>query len=108
MASKLIQLEDDLYVEAEVDEKKAKEISGGSADRVESSFEKIKPILLKTCRPIAETWKELNKEMTVGQAEIELGLSFEGEGNLFITKAKTAANIRVKLILKPGNMEDGK
>ena len=102
MASKLIQLEDGLYVEAEVDEESAEELSGGSIKKVESSFDRIKPLLLKTCRPIAETWKELNKEMTIGQAEIELGLSFEGEGNLFITKAKTAANIRVKLILKPG------
>ena len=102
MASKLIQLEDGLYVEAEVAETKAREISGGVADQVDSSFDKIKPILMKACKPIVETWKELNKEMKIDQAEIELGLSFEGEGNLFITKAKTSANITVKLVMKPG------
>ncbi len=102
MGSKLIELDGGTLVEAVVDDNKAKEIAGGAADKVESSFEKIRPILINACKPVLETWKELNKEMTVDQAEIQLGLSFEGEGNLFVTKAKAGANITVKLILKPG------
>ncbi len=103
MGSKLIKLDDGILIEAEVDDKKAKEIAGGAADKVESSFEKIRPILLNACRPVVDTWKELNKEMTIDQAEIQLGLSFEGEGNLFVTKAKAGANLTVKLVLKPGD-----
>lgn len=39
--------------------------------------------------------------MNIEQAEIELGLSFEGEGNLYITKSKAGASLTVKLTLKP-------
>lgn len=39
--------------------------------------------------------------MSIEQAEVELGLSFEGEGNLFVTKSTLGANLKIKLILKP-------
>ncbi|OEU83371.1 MAG: hypothetical protein BA873_15980 [Desulfobulbaceae bacterium C00003063] len=102
MGSKLIKLNDGTLIEAEVNNGEAKEIASGLADKVNSSFEKIRPILTSVCKPITETWKELSKEMTIDQAEIQLGLNFEGEGNLFITKSKAGANITVKLVLKPG------
>lgn len=101
MAAKLIELEDGTLVEVEVSEDQAQQISGGFADKVSSSFEKIKPILLNTCKPVTEVWKELNKDMEIDQAQIQLGLSFEGEGNLFVTKSKAGANISVTLTLKP-------
>jgi len=101
MATKLIELKDGTLVEVEVSEAHAQQISGGFADKVSSSFDKIKPILLNTCRPIADVWKEINKDMQIDQAQIQLGLSFEGEGNLFITKSKAGANISVTLTLKP-------
>ena len=101
MATKLIELNNGALVEVEVSEDQAREISGGLADKVETSFDKIKPLLLNLCRPFTETWKELNKEMNVDQVEVQLGLSFEGEGNLFVTKSKAGANLTVKLTLKP-------
>ena len=101
MATKLIELEDGILVEVEVPEEQSQQISGGFAERVNITFEKIKPVLLKVCYPITETWKELSKEMQIEQAEVELGLSFEGEGNLFITKSTIGANLKIKLALKP-------
>lgn len=101
MASKLIKLEDGTLVEVEVSDNEAKHIANSAADRVNTTFDKIKPILIKTCRPIAAAWKELNQEMHIEQAEIEIGFSFEGEGNLFVTKAKANSNLKVTLTLKP-------
>lgn len=102
MASRLIELEDGTLVEIEVPENEAQPISGGAADRIsDSTIDKIKPIILKACKPISEVWKELNKDMSIEQAEIELGLGFEAEGNLYITKAKGNANLMVRLTLKP-------
>ena len=101
MNTKLIQLEDGTLVEVEVPEDQAQPISGGLASRVNESFDKIRPILIRTCRPIAEAWKEINQDMDIEQAEVQLGLSFEGEGNLYITKSKAGANLTVKLVLKP-------
>jgi hypothetical protein len=46
-------------------------------------------------------WQELNREMSVDQAEVELGLGFQGEGNLFVTKAVGRANFTVKLTMSP-------
>ena len=101
MATKLIQLDDDILVEVEVPPEQAQPISGGAADRVNATFDKIRPILVKTCRPIAAAWKEINQDMNIEQAEIQLGFNFEGEGNLYITKSKATANLTVKLVLKP-------
>ena len=103
MATKLIELGDGTLVEVEVPPDQAQAISGGLADRVNETFDKIRPILVKTCRPIADAWIEINKDMNIEQAEVELGLSFEGEGNLYVTKSKASANLTVKLVLKPKN-----
>jgi len=101
MPTKLIQLDDGTMVEIEVPQDQAQQIAGGFADKVNSTFDKIRPILLNVCRPVTEAWKELNKEMNIEQAEIQIGLSFEGEGNLYITRSKAGANLTVKLVLKP-------
>jgi hypothetical protein len=102
MASRLIELQDGTLVEIEVPENKAKPISGGAADKIkDATIDKIKPIILKACKPISEVWKELGKDMNIEQAEIELGLGFEAEGNLYITKAKGNANLTVTFTLKP-------
>jgi len=101
MASKLIQLQDGTLVEVEVDERQAKPISNRAADKVEAAIDGIHDTILKACKPLSAVWRELNKDLLIDQAEIELGLGFEAEGNLYITKAKGSANLVIKLTLKP-------
>ncbi|MCP4697589.1 MAG: hypothetical protein GY862_12175 [Gammaproteobacteria bacterium] len=101
MATKLIELEDGTFVEVTIPGDQIEQISGGTAERVDGAVDRIKPILLKTCKPIMAVWEELNKEMTIDQAEVELGIGFEAEGGLFVAKGKANANLTVKLILKP-------
>ncbi len=101
MNTKLIELEDGILVEVEVPEDQAQQISSRFADKVNTTFDKIKPILLKTCRPVAAAWKELNQDMQIEQAEVEIGFNFEGEGNIYVTKAKAGSNLKIKLLLKP-------
>jgi hypothetical protein len=101
MGSKLIKLDDETLVEIEVSDDEIAEISYRGARHVSASLDRVKPILLKACRPIAEVWRELNQDVQIAQAEVEIGFSFEGEGNIYITKAKASSNIKVKLILKP-------
>ena len=62
--------------------------------------DKIKPIIMNAIRPLSSAWKEISQELYIDQAEVELGLSFEGEGNIYITKAKAGANLNIKLTLK--------
>jgi len=65
------------------------------------TIDRIKPILMKVAKPILEVYKELDKDMEVREAELELGLGFEAQGNLFITQAKGNANLKIKLKLAP-------
>ena len=106
MATRLIELEDGILVEAEVPEDEAKPISTNVIKEVKSSFAKVKPILVSISRPIAEAWQEINQDMDIEQAEVEVGFNFEGEGNLYITKGKAGANLKVKLVLKPKQSEN--
>ncbi len=101
MPSKLIKLEDGVFVEVEVPEKQSRQLSGKFADKVKANIDKIKPVLTSVVQPILETWDEVNQKMNVEQAEAELGLSFDLEGNLYITKVSAAANLTIRLVLKP-------
>ncbi len=101
MPTKLIRLDDDILVEVEVPPDQAQPISGGIADRVAASLEKIRPVLRSITYSLAADWRELSEKVRVDQAELEFGLSFEGEGNLYITKSKVAANLTVRMVLKP-------
>ncbi len=100
MASKLIRLEDGTLVEVEVPEDEVRQIAGSKAEKVTAAFDEIKPVLLKTCQPIAAALKEVRDEVGLEQVEMELGLSFEVEGNVYITKAKLGANLIVRMTLK--------
>lgn len=101
MSSKLIQLEDGVFVEVEVPEKQSRQLAGNFADKVHANLDKIKPILTSVVQPIVATWNEINQDMVLEQAEAEVGLRFDFEGNVYITKASASANITIRLVLKP-------
>jgi len=105
MPSKLIQLEDGVFVEVEDPELPSQQLSGSLADKVHANIDKIKPILISIVQPILETWDEVNQKMNIEQAEAELGLSFDLEGNVYIAKVSAAANITIRLVLKPKNIQ---
>lgn len=108
MATRLIELENGILVEAEVseDEAEATATSTNLIKGVKSAFAKVKPILISISRPIAEAWQEINKDMEIEQAEVEVGLNFEGQGNIYIAKGKGGTNLKVKLVLKPKKLEN--
>jgi len=101
MATKLIQLADGTLVEAEVAESEARPISGGAAERVASSFEKIEPVLVSVCKPVIKAWKAIGDQLQVESMQVELGLSFEGEGGIFVSRAKAGANLVVTITVTP-------
>lgn len=101
MPTTLIQLEDGILVEVDAADGEFHKISGGDARKVEGSLDQLKPLLIKSCQPILSAWSELNKKMIIEGAEIELGINFEAEGNVYLAKAKAGSNLSIKLILKP-------
>ena len=100
MASKLIKLDDGTLVEVEVGGDAVQQISGGLAEKVDATMNKIKPVLLKTCQPIVAAVKDLREDVDLEQVEVEVGLSFDVEGNIYITKANFGANVLVRMTLK--------
>lgn len=100
MPSKLIELEDGILVEVETRTGESREISGGFAEKVDSALDRIQPIMIKACRPILAMCRELENDNQIESAEVELGFSFEAEGNVYLAKMKSGANIVVKLKVK--------
>lgn len=100
MATKLIRLQDGTLVEVEVMEGEVQQIASSKAKKVDAAFNEIKPVLLQTCKPIAEALREIRDEVGLEQVEMELGVSFEIEGNVYITKATLGANVIVRMTLK--------
>ncbi len=107
MATRLIQLADGTLVEVEASSDDVQQISFKYADKVEETIERVKPILVRACEPVVGAWEELSKVTNVESAEVELGLSFEGEGNVYVTKAKAGANLTVRLVLKQKPTSEG-
>ena len=103
MSKKLIELENGLMMEVEVPESEIEMISGGSdmVEKVQTSMGTVEKMLLQSVQPIINTYNTLNQEVTLDSAEVEVGIGFSAEGNIFIAKGNANANLKVKLVLKP-------
>jgi hypothetical protein len=100
MISKLIQLEDGTLVQVEATGNERQQISGGGAEKVEATFDKIKPVLLNVCQPLVATVKGLRDYVDLEQVEVEVGLSFDIEGNIYVAKTSLGTNVLVRMTLK--------
>jgi len=101
MASELIKLKDGTLIEIENSENDIEQISGGVANKVDENIDIIVPILKRVIAPLKNTFNELNKDMSIEKAEVEIGLGFEAGGDVFIVKGTAKANLTVKLTLLP-------
>lgn len=100
MTNHFIELQDGIRIEVEPNEEQLQRISGGT-NRVDSSIDAIRPLLLKACKPIVSVWQELNQDLSIEEANVEIPLGFEAEGNVFIARGKTNASLTLNLTLKP-------
>jgi len=106
MSKKLIKLANGLLMEVEVpvNEDGIQEISGGDdeiLDRVEASLGTVEKMLIQSVQPIVNAYNVLNQDVILEKAEVEIGIGFSAEGNIFIAKGNASANLKVKLVLKP-------
>jgi len=101
MASELIKLADGILLEVENSDNSVEQISGGSANQLDKNIDIVAPLLKKVIAPLKNTFDELNKDMSIEKAEVEIGLGFEAGGDVFIVKGKAKANLTVKLTLLP-------
>lgn len=100
MTGKLIQLEDGTFVQVDATEQEVQQIAGSIAKRVDAVFDKIKPTLLTVCHPVVAAVKELREEVDLEQVEVEVGLSFDFEGNVYVARTTLGTNVLVRMVLK--------
>jgi len=103
VAYKLIRLQEGTLVEVEVPQDALEQYADGIMNKMNSSVDQLRQTLVNICRPISAAWVLISQEMQVEGADVEVGLSFEAGGDLYIAKAKTGAHFTVKLKLKPLN-----
>ncbi|MFY9261267.1 MAG: CU044_2847 family protein [Gallionella sp.] len=101
MASKLVEIQGGILMEVDVPEDQLRQISGGGIEHIDRTINAIEPLLLAACKPIANVFAELNKDMSVSEVLVDIGLGFAAEGNFFIAKGKTNASLSIKLKLTP-------
>lgn len=101
--TRTIKLKDDVEVEVEIDDDKAYEISNGVS--VESSIDQIESLLTKIMKPVSNTYRELNKDMSIETAKIAVGIKIGIEGNFILAKSSASANISVEMTLKAINKD---
>ena len=103
MSKKLIELANGLLMEVDVPQSEIEMISGGSdmVEKVNKSMDTVKEMLIKSVEPITQAYEVLNQDVVLEKAEVEIGIGFSAEGNIFIAKGNASANLKVKLVLSP-------
>ncbi len=103
MSKKLIELDNGLMMEVDVPQSEIEMISGGSdiVEKVDKSIDAVESVLLKSVEPITKAYNALNQDVVLERAEVEIGIGFSAEGNIFIASGKGSANLKVKLVLSP-------
>lgn len=101
METMLIKLSDNILVEVEVPKDKSYPVHGGKIKDVRAAFGQIKSVLKDIAQPLSAAWKDISQDIDIKEAEVEVSLGFEAEGNIYIATSKATANVTVKLILSP-------
>lgn len=105
MAKKLIELDNGLMMEVDVPKSEIEMIAGGGdmIEKVQSSMGTVEQMLLQSVQPIVHAYQALNQEVVLEKAEVQIGIGFSAEGNIFVEKGTANANLNVTLVLKPKN-----
>lgn len=103
MSKKLIEMDNGLMMQVDIPQQEIEMISGGGdvVEKVGQSMSAVEKLLIQSVQPIIQAYQILNKEMTLKEAEVEIGIGFSAEGNIFVAKGTGSANLTVKLVLSP-------
>ena len=103
MSKKLIELNNGLLMEVDALHHEIEAMSSNSdmVEKVDKSMQSVKEMLIKSVEPIIQAYEVLNQDVILEKAEVEIGIGFSAEGNIFIAKGKGSANLKVKLVLSP-------
>ena len=99
--TKLIQLQDNTLVEVTASEDDVQQISNKSAEKVKKGLEQIEPLFQRAIDSVINNVIWRTEDLLLEQVEIDLGIGFEAEGNIYVVKGKGTSNFNVKFTIKP-------
>jgi hypothetical protein len=75
-------------------------VSGGAAEKVAGALDKAEQLIEAVASSVSTVWDAVERNgVLIQEAQVEVGIGFEGEGNAYICKATASANLVVTLKL---------
>lgn len=72
-------------------------------EKVDRSFDAVKDLILRGCRPLTDAFQTLRRETQATEAEVEFGINFTAKGSVYVVESSGQASLKVKVTwdLKP-------
>lgn len=109
MSTKYLELADGVIIEIGGAQDVREEMHTSTAELIDTTMDMVSQRLRKILAPIANSFHSLYDSMDVPieveSAEVELGLSFSAEGNIFVAKSKAEGTMKVTVSFKPKRSE---
>ena len=104
----IIELKDGIAVEVDASFDQIEQVGNAVMQQVEKSLNQIGEVSQVIVRSISESLNSFTSSMSFQSLEVEYGLSFTGEGNVYIAKLSTSTSVKIKLALKPVQTVDSR
>jgi hypothetical protein len=95
--AQLIRFADGVLVEVAQNPNPIAPVSGKAADRMSQAFQAAAEVISGVLRAVVGSSARALRESGAGEAEIEFGVGFSIEGNIYVTKATGEGNITVRV-----------
>jgi len=93
----LVKTQDGVLFEVDAVPGSAVAIAGGSIEILSAKLDSVGDIVQTVSEKIASAIQKLEEQYRIPEIEIELGVAFGAEGNLFVTKSTLNANLKIKI-----------
>lgn len=108
MARKLLELNTEdgstILVAVELPDASVGRVSSPTGDlpieKVEASFDAVKDLIVRGCRPITTAFRTLQQESQPVSGEVEFGLNFTARGSVYVVESTGQASLKVKITWK--------
>ena len=95
--AQLIKFKEGITVEVAENPNRVQAVSGKAADKVASGFESATEVLSSIIKTVSRSIKKELEAAGVAEAELEFGVGFSIEGNIYITKTTGEGNLSVRM-----------
>lgn len=104
MARKLLELDTEdggtILVAVDVPESAVAPVSLNAElpiERVERTFDSVKDLIVRGCRPLTQAFRQLHEETQAVNAEVEFGINFTAKGNIYLVESTGQASLKIKV-----------